>query len=144
MYQNPTNAYTSMQKETLSGRELEASVLTRAGLMLKQVQEIISLKEHVIELDKVQALFQTDFVAFRREHAVDAEMTADIAQKFDVIDLGQPVGVVEQECPAVCKIDIFGKLFAQALRVVINLFAGENLAHFRFPAGITDHGCTAA
>jgi flagellar protein FlaF len=28
-----------MQKETLSGRELEASVLSRAGLMLKQVQE---------------------------------------------------------------------------------------------------------
>ena len=39
MYQNTTNAYTSMQKEVLSGRELEASVLTRAGLMLKQVQE---------------------------------------------------------------------------------------------------------
>ncbi len=39
MYQNPANAYNSMQKETLSGRELEASVLTRAGLMLKQVQE---------------------------------------------------------------------------------------------------------
>jgi flagellar biosynthesis activator protein FlaF len=36
---NPTNAYTVMQKETLSGRELEASVLTRAGLMLKQAQE---------------------------------------------------------------------------------------------------------
>ncbi|MCE1227580.1 MAG: flagellar biosynthesis regulator FlaF [Geobacteraceae bacterium] len=28
-----------MQKEALNGRELEASVLTRAGLMLKQVQE---------------------------------------------------------------------------------------------------------
>ncbi len=39
MYQNPANAYNAMQKETLSGRELEASVLTRAGLMLKQVQE---------------------------------------------------------------------------------------------------------
>ncbi len=39
MYQNPANTYNSMQKETLSGRELEASVLTRAGLMLKQVQE---------------------------------------------------------------------------------------------------------
>lgn len=39
MYQNPVNAYTAMQKENLSGRELEASVLTRAGLMLKQVQE---------------------------------------------------------------------------------------------------------
>lgn len=39
MFQNPANTYTSMQKEHLSGRELEASVLTRAGLMLKAVQE---------------------------------------------------------------------------------------------------------
>ena len=39
MHQNPVNAYTTIQKESLSGRELEASVLTRAGLMLKQVQE---------------------------------------------------------------------------------------------------------
>jgi len=39
MQQNPVNAYTNMQKEALSGRELEASVLSRAGLMLKQVQE---------------------------------------------------------------------------------------------------------
>ena len=39
MYQNTANAYTAMQKEALSGRELEASVLTRAGLMLKQVRE---------------------------------------------------------------------------------------------------------
>lgn len=39
MYQNPVDAYTTMQKENLSGRELEASVLTRAGLMIKQVQD---------------------------------------------------------------------------------------------------------
>lgn len=39
MFQNPVNAYASMQKESLSGRELEASVLTRAGLVLKSVKE---------------------------------------------------------------------------------------------------------
>lgn len=39
MNQNSVNAYTNMQKETISGRELEASVLSRAGIMLKQVQE---------------------------------------------------------------------------------------------------------
>lgn len=39
MSQNPVNAYTNMQKESLSGRELEASVLSRAGIMLKQVQD---------------------------------------------------------------------------------------------------------
>ena len=39
MSQNQVNAYTNLQKETLSGRELEASVLSRAGLMLKSVKE---------------------------------------------------------------------------------------------------------
>lgn len=39
MNQASVAAYTNMQKEHLSGRELEASVLTRAGLMLKAVQE---------------------------------------------------------------------------------------------------------
>jgi flagellar protein FlaF len=39
MYQNPTDIYTNMQKEALSGRELEASVLARAGVMLKKVKD---------------------------------------------------------------------------------------------------------
>ena len=39
MHQHPVNAYTEIQKESLSGRELEASVLSRAGLMLKSVKE---------------------------------------------------------------------------------------------------------
>lgn len=39
MQQNSVNAYTVMQKENLSGRELEASVLSRAGLMLKSVKD---------------------------------------------------------------------------------------------------------
>jgi flagellar protein FlaF len=39
MSQNPVNAYTAIQKEALSGRELEASVLSRAGLMLKSVKD---------------------------------------------------------------------------------------------------------
>jgi len=39
MSQNQLNAYTAVQKESLSGRELEASILVRAGLMLKSVKE---------------------------------------------------------------------------------------------------------
>jgi len=38
MQQTPQAAYTAQQGRELSGRDLEASVLTRAGLMLKQVQ----------------------------------------------------------------------------------------------------------
>lgn len=39
MHQQSVNAYTTIQKENLSGRELEASVLSRAGLMLKSVKD---------------------------------------------------------------------------------------------------------
>ncbi|MDD2898670.1 MAG: flagellar biosynthesis regulator FlaF [Desulfuromonadaceae bacterium] len=39
MQQHSVNAYTAIQKENLSGRELEASVLSRAGLMLKAVKD---------------------------------------------------------------------------------------------------------
>ena len=39
MQQTPQAAYTEHQGRELSGRDLEASVLTRAGLMLKQVQD---------------------------------------------------------------------------------------------------------
>jgi flagellar protein FlaF len=39
MQQQSVNAYTAVQKEGLSGRELEASVLSRAGLMLKSVKD---------------------------------------------------------------------------------------------------------
>ena len=37
--QQALDTYASMQNENLSGRELEASVLTRAALMLKNVQD---------------------------------------------------------------------------------------------------------
>jgi flagellar protein FlaF len=67
MSQNPVDAYTKMQKETLSGRELEASVLARAGLMLKTVQENWSspdrgdkLLEAVKFNQKVWSFFQAE------------------------------------------------------------------------------------
>jgi len=61
------NAYTTMQKEHLSGRELEASVLTRAGLMLKTVQENWQAPDHEQKLleaikfnQKVWSFFQAE------------------------------------------------------------------------------------
>jgi len=67
MSQYPANAYTNMQKENLSGRELEASVLTRAGIMLKKVQENWSdpdcntkLTEAIKFNQKVWSFFQAE------------------------------------------------------------------------------------
>lgn len=38
MYRNPFEAYQAVERKTLSGRELEASVLTKAAQMLKDCQ----------------------------------------------------------------------------------------------------------
>lgn len=67
MNHNSINAYTTMQKESLSGRELEASVLSRAGIMLKQVQENWNASDRDIKLvdaikfnQKVWSFFQAE------------------------------------------------------------------------------------
>ena len=67
MQQNSVNAYTAIQKESLSGRELEASVLSRAGLMLKNVKENWSapdrdqkLQEAIKFNQKVWSFFQAE------------------------------------------------------------------------------------
>lgn len=67
MQQHAIDTYSTMQKDNLSGRELEASVLTRAGLMLKTVQENwgaadrdIKLLEAVKFNQKVWSFFQAE------------------------------------------------------------------------------------
>ncbi|MDD2539852.1 MAG: flagellar biosynthesis regulator FlaF [Desulfuromonadaceae bacterium] len=67
MHQNSVNAYTAIQKDSLNGRELEASVLSRAGLMLKSVKDNWSdpdreqkLLEAVKFNQKVWSFFQAE------------------------------------------------------------------------------------
>jgi len=86
MYQNSLKSYNEMQKESLSGRELEASVLTRAGLMLKTVQERWDdpdrndkLLEAIKFNQKVWSLFQAELS--------DPENPLPVNLKQDIINL---------------------------------------------------------
>ncbi len=67
MSNNPFNIYQNVQKEGMSQRELEASVLTKAGLMLKSCQEnwhapdrFSRLEEAVKYNQKVWSFFQSE------------------------------------------------------------------------------------
>ena len=67
MYTNQLNAYQTNNKTTLSGRELEASVLSKAAVMLKQCQdgwESADLTQMLSEAlkynQKVWSFFQTE------------------------------------------------------------------------------------
>jgi len=67
MYATQTEAYRTVQKTTLSGRELEVSVLTKAAQMLQQVQNTWDSEDRDIRLDeavrynqKVWSIFQSE------------------------------------------------------------------------------------
>jgi flagellar protein FlaF len=65
--QTSVNAYTTMQKEYLTGRELEASVLSRAGLMLKQVKDNWSAPDRDVKLNEAIKFNQKVWSFFQAE-----------------------------------------------------------------------------
>jgi flagellar protein FlaF len=86
MSQTAITSYTSMQKEALSGRELEASVLTRAGLMLKQVQENWSAPERGEKLLEAIKFNQKVWSFFQAELS-DPENPLPVKLREDILNL---------------------------------------------------------
>lgn len=86
MHQNPANAYTTMQKENLSGRELEASVLTRAGIMLKQVQDNWDAQDRDAKLLEAIKFNQKVWSFFQAELS-DPENQLPVNLRQDILNL---------------------------------------------------------
>jgi flagellar protein FlaF len=70
MQTNPLDAYQTVEKATLSGRTLEASVLNRAAARLAAVQQNWGAPDHEVELDealrynlRLWTLFQSELIA---------------------------------------------------------------------------------
>ena len=64
-----------------------------------QFEKVVGLQQHVVEFEEAQRLlpFQAQAHAVHGQHAVDAEMPADIAQEGDVAQPIQPFGIVEHQ-----------------------------------------------
>jgi flagellar protein FlaF len=104
MQANAFTAYSNMQKDNLSGRELEASVLTRAGLMLKQVQDNWSAPDRDQKLgeaikfnQKVWSFFQAELTD--PENPLPKNIREDILNLSIFIDkrLFEVLAVPDQE-----------------------------------------------
>ena len=77
------NAYQRVQKETMSGREIEARVLTQAALKLKKCQENWDSETRRTELEEafeynsqVWSIFQTELT--KPDHPMDKELRQNI------------------------------------------------------------------
>ncbi|OPZ64790.1 MAG: hypothetical protein BWY83_03124 [bacterium ADurb.Bin478] len=107
-------------------------------------QKIIGLQQLVVELEKGESLFHADLVGLIGEHAVDAEVAADVAQKFDIFEFAQPVVIVDHDRLARTEIEIAAELYFDLFAVGSDRFAREHLAHLALAARIPDHGRAAA
>ena len=67
MYGTQLEAYRMVQKTTLSGSELEASVLTKAALVLQQVQNTWNAEDRDIRLDEAMRYNQKIWSIFQSE-----------------------------------------------------------------------------
>ena len=75
---------------------IRAAHLQHAAVTLVQLHEIVGLQNHVVEFEERQLLLAVEPKLDRveRQHAVDREVAADVAQEIDVIERVQPVGIV--------------------------------------------------
>ena len=74
MYANQVAVYTDIHKESLSGRDLESSVLTRAALMLKNCQDNWNAADHEEQLNKAIKFHQQIWSIFQAELASPANL----------------------------------------------------------------------
>ena len=120
-----------------------AAHLQPAADTLVELDEVIGLQDHVVEFEERQRLLavEPESHGIESEHAVDGEMPADIAQEIDVVDLHQPVGVVDHDrvAGAAAEFEIGREIAPDADEIVVDILWCQQLARFVLEGGVTDH-----
>lgn len=88
---NPLNAYHDVEKATLSGRDLEAMILTRAANMLQDVKNHWAAEDRSARLDaalrynqKVWSLFQAELTG--TENTLPAQVKSNLLNLSAFVD----------------------------------------------------------
>jgi flagellar protein FlaF len=91
MYANQLKTYTSVSKTTMSGREVEATVLIKAALKLKNCQENWEAGDRDAKLDEalkfnqlIWSIFQAELI--KPDHPLPKKLREDILSLSTFID----------------------------------------------------------
>ena len=80
------------------------------------------------------------FITFRRKHFVDGKHAADFTQKVDVVQVFQPVGVVDHNRGVFAlERQKFAHLFLKAIAVMLHGVGGHDLSQIASSRRIADH-----
>ena len=122
-----------------------AAQLELAAVLAEEHQKVIRLHEHIVEFEEGEPLLHAGTVALRREHLVDGEIRADLAQKVDVIEVEEPVGIVDDDGAVLAlETDEARHLLLEAFDVIFDGLARHHGAHIGAAGGVADHARAAA
>ena len=106
--------------------------------------EVVALHDHVVEFQERQALLHALLVAFGAQHVVHAKAGANFTQQLNVVQVQQPVSVVQHHSLAFAKLNKALHLALKALGVMVNVLFGQHFAHVGTARRVADHGGAAA
>ena len=121
-----------------------AAELHVAAHRLEHVVEIIGLHNHIVKFQEAQALFHPLLVALGPQHVVDGEAGAHLPQQLDIVQLQQPVGVVQHQGLALAELDKPLHLLLEAVAVVLDGLRRHHGTHVRPAGGVADIAGAAA
>ena len=91
MYANPVESYKSTDQATMSGREIEAAVLTKAALRLKECQSNWDAEDRDEKLEealkfnqRIWSIFQTEIA--KEDNPLPAQLKRDLLSLSAFID----------------------------------------------------------
>ena len=93
---------------------------------------------------RAQPLLHPLLEALGPEHIVHREAGADVPDKVDVVEVQEPVGVVDHHGLAFAELDEPLHLLLEAVAVVLDGIPGHHGAQIRAAGGVADHGRAAA
>ncbi len=112
--------------------------------MLKEVVKVVGLHDHVVEFQERKTLFHALLIALGTQHVIYGEARAHLAQKLNIVEAQQPVGIIHHDSLALAEIDEALHLALEALSVVVDVLLGEHFSHIRAARRVADHGRAAA
>ena len=121
-----------------------AAELQIAAIMLEQIVEVIALHDHVVELKEAEPLLHALLIALRAQHIVDGEMGTNLPQQLHIVQIKQPVGIVDHHRFSFAEVNEAFHLPLKTLGVMVDIFPRQHFTHVGSSGGISDHGSAAA
>ena len=126
------------------GPLIVSAELQVAAVLLVENIEVIGLHDHVVELKEAEALFHALLVALGTQHVVDGEVGTHLPQEFHIVQVKEPVGIVDHDGLVIGKVDKTAHLNLEAVNVVLDDLFCHHGAHIRPPGGVTHHARSSA